>query len=80
MYYKMKDVIFFHNIVGLKRSKLVLFPFWFLISKVLTILGNLLTKLVQKQLNFSNLGFILNWATNLIMISQILSYRPFELI
>ena len=64
---------------GLKKQKLLLFPFWFLITIVLDTLGKAVSA-VQAKVNGSGAGFYLRVISYCLMLGQLAGYKPFSFI
>jgi hypothetical protein len=64
--------------VGLKNKHIVLFPFWFLVTIALRILGRSLTALANQKLIFTRAAFYLYSALIAMMLAHIFGYRPLQ--
>ena len=72
--------ISFIIIVGLKNKQIVLFPYWFLLTIALEVIGRALTKLSGDRIIFTRAAFYLYSSMIIMMLSQIMGYQPFKLI
>jgi hypothetical protein len=58
----------------------VLLPFWFLAAVSLSLVGKLITGLLQNKYHFYNLSFYLHTYLKVVMVGQVLGYNPFKII
>lgn len=64
--------------MGLKNNQIVLFPFWFLVTIGLEIIGRALTAVASHKVVFTSAAYYLNLATVGLMLGQVFGYQPFK--
>lgn len=64
---------------GLKRQKVLLFPFWYLVTIGLDLLGQVASSF-QKTVSLSSASLYLKIVGVALMLAQIAGYKPFALI
>ena len=57
-----------------------LFPFWFLVTICLEVIGRALTSLSGNKIVFTKAAFYLYFMMIVMMLAQILGYQPFKYI
>jgi uncharacterized membrane protein YjjP (DUF1212 family) len=64
--------------VGLKVNSLLLFPSWFFLGRLGSLLEELLTTLTKNRFLFSYFGFTMTLVPLFFMIGQIFGYSPLK--
>ena len=72
--------LIYNDGMGLKNKQIVLFPFWFLLTIGLEIIGKALTAAVARKVDFTSAAYYLNIFTVALMLAQIFGYQPFKYI
>ena len=66
--------------MGLKNKQIVLFPYWFLVTIILEVVGRALTAIASRKIIFTRAAFLLYSALIVVMLGQIAGYKPLKFI